>query len=136
MTNQETVTWILVAVLAAATAGLVAPFLLHYDESFVHPHRFENHLPALVPQHLALQWRDLVLPFQEFAPGEFRPRFLTYLIILLELKLRLAFYRFGVLHPTFSLSWILLGLSAWLLFRIAQIFWAIAPLRPSRCWYT
>lgn len=115
---EASLSWVAVAALGALSAALLAAFLYRYDLSFVHPHRFENHLPMLVPESIRLQWRDLVLPFQEFAAGEYRPRFLTYAIILLDLKLRLAFYQLGVLPPAFSISWVLQVLSAWLLFRV------------------
>ena len=102
--------WIAVAAVGLLTLALLLPFFFYYDLSFVHPHRFENHLPMLVPETTRLQWRDFVMPFQEFASGEYRARFLPYAI---NLKLRLAFYQFGVLPPALSLSWILQALAAY-----------------------
>ena len=111
--------WILTLLASAATLALVLPFFVIYANSFVHPHRFENHLPLLVPDTVRVTGHDFLKPFQEFAPGEFRPRFLTYLIILIDLKLRLAAYALGVLPPAFTVAWILeLVVGPWLLYRL------------------
>jgi len=40
-------------------------------------------------------------------PGEYRPRFLTYGISLIDIKLQLFFYQYFIAHPTASISWIL-----------------------------
>jgi hypothetical protein len=112
-----------VLLLAALAAWLVAPFFLRYDLSFVHPHRFLDLLAQLTPESARLQWHDFVMLFNRVDGAwttavEYRPRFLNYGLILLDLKLRLAFYEFGVLHPVFSLSWPLQAASAWLLYRV------------------
>jgi hypothetical protein len=114
------VSWnrVLTAAVFAITLMLMVPFVADYGLSFVHLHRFENHLGMLVTKSLAPERADVIKIFQDFG-GEYRPRSLNYAIVLLDLKLRLAFYSLGVLHPTFSLAWIGLGLSAFLIYQLA-----------------
>ena len=130
-TRKDAFFWAAIIAICVVTVFLLAPFFVEYDLSFVHPHRFENHLPLLVIDTLWPQWSDIVRPFQEFAAGEYRARFLTYAVILLDLKLRLAFYAVGVLPPAFSVSWILQGLGIYLVYRVATNFcgdWTAALL--------
>lgn len=109
--------WLVFAAVAAVTLFLIYPYFIEYGRTFVHPHRFDEHLKRLVPEHIGFAWHDLVLPFQEFAPGEYRARFLTYYIIMVNLRLKLAFYDIGVPPPAASIAWPLLLLSAWILYR-------------------
>src|SRR5207302_6372401 len=48
-------------------------------------------------------------------------------IVLIDLKFRLAFYSVGVLHPAFSVAWIGLGFSAFLIYRLASYFTGDPP---------
>jgi hypothetical protein len=107
--------------------ALIAPFFVDYGLSFVHLHRFEHHLRTLVTETVALERRDFIKIFQEFGE-EYRSRFLNYAVVLLDLKLRLAFYELGVLHPTFSVAWIALGISVLLVYRLAA---ALTGDRPA-----
>jgi len=101
-----------------AGIGLVY-YISDYRTAFVHPHRFDNHVDMLLGNRPGFGWRDFVVPFQEFAPGEYRPRFLTYFLMLVDLRLRMAAYEFFVPAPGASISWVFeMTVTPYLLYRL------------------
>jgi hypothetical protein len=103
--------------------GLTALYFCIFDFSlsFVHPHRYEVHLPIMLGDHVGFALDDLLKPFLEFAPGEHRPRFLTYALILFDLRLRMIAYDYLILPPGTSIAWILqLFVAPYFLFRLVR----------------
>lgn len=96
---------ILAAVLAISNLLWV---ILDYRNLSVHPHVIYDIMPYFIKDGIGFTWNDLVKPLQEMGnPGEYRPRFLTYLISLVDIKLQLFSYQYFLVHPTASISWIL-----------------------------
>jgi hypothetical protein len=112
---------------ALSLAFLLRLFLV-YDESFVHPDFYRYILQETLRDGLPIQWHDVVNSLQLRSPGEFRPRFLAYLIQAIDQKLRLSSYDYVLVPPTFSpISWILeLAVGPYFLFR------AVVNLTASR----
>jgi hypothetical protein len=108
-------------------AFLLRLFLV-YDESFVHPDFYRYILQETLRDGLPIQWHDVVNSLQLRSPGEFRPRFLAYLIQAIDQKLRLFSYDHVLIPPTFSpISWVLeLLVGPYFLFR------AVVNLTASR----
>jgi hypothetical protein len=108
-------------------AGLISfaylmSLLLIYDNSFVHPDFYRYILQETLKDGLPIQWHDLINSFQLRSPGEFRPRFLAYLIQAIDQKLRLFSYDYFLIPPTFSpVSWLLeLVVGPYFLFKAVQ----------------
>lgn len=96
---------ILAAVLAISNLLWV---ILDYRNLSVHPHVIYDIMPYFIKDGIGFTWNDLVKPLQEMGnPGEYRPRFLTYLISLVDIKLQLFSYQYFLVYPTASISWIL-----------------------------
>jgi hypothetical protein len=108
-------------------AFLLRLFLV-YDDSFVHPDFYRYILQETLRDGLPIQWHDVVNSLQLRSPGEFRPRFLAYLIQAIDQKLRLFSYEHVLTPPTFSpISWVLeLLVGPYFLFR------AVVNLTSSR----
>ena len=82
--------------------------ILDYRNLSVHPHVIYDIMPYFIKDGIGFTWNDLIKPLQEMGnPGEYRPRFLTYGISLIDIKLQLFFYQYFIAHPTASISWIL-----------------------------
>ena len=112
--------FILVIALFLAVAYNVYYFS-DYGNWFIHPHQFEIHLPMLLSGSYEFQPSDLFKIFQQFDPAENRPRFVAYLIILVNLYTRMYTYEWGVLFPPFSWDWIItLTVGPWLIYKIVQ----------------
>jgi len=99
------------ALVIAACILAAAYFLVtvaDYSRLFVHP---DNHLFILkesLRDGLAIDVRDLPNSFQLRAEGESRPRFLTYLFLAVDQKLRLWLYTWVPTHPTLApVTWLL-----------------------------
>jgi hypothetical protein len=101
-------------------AFLLRLFLV-YDDSFVHPDFYRYILQETLRDGLPIQWHDVVNSLQLRSPGEFRPRFLAYLIQAIDQKLRLLSYEHVLTPPTLSpISWVLeLLVGPYFLFRAA-----------------
>lgn len=89
-------------VLLALAAAVVHFFLLvtDYPALWVHPDNHQFILKEGLRDGLAIGWRDLPNAFQLRAEGESRPRFLTYLFLSVDQKLRLMLYDWMPVHPT------------------------------------
>jgi hypothetical protein len=88
--------------------GYLLRLVLVSDNSFVHPDFYRYILQESLRHGLAFSWNDLIDSFQLRSPGEFRPRFLAYLLQAIDQKLRLYAYDYFLIPPTFSpLSWTL-----------------------------
>lgn len=75
----------------------------------------------LVPDHLGLRWSDLLQPFARIDFNEDRPRFLAYLVTLVDYHLKLISYEHFILFPPFSINWFFsLGVAPFLLFRAVR----------------
>ena len=96
---------------ATLAAGVAYGFftlclLADWDNAVVHPHFFVNNMPALVGDHLSLRAKDFLNVFYPFAAWlEYRPRFLAYLILLLDYHLRFLLYDRILIPPTLSIAW-------------------------------
>jgi hypothetical protein len=113
------------AVLGAAGAvsvACIAWLLLFPDNSFVHPDFYRYILPESLRDGLPIQWRDFANSLQLRSPGEFRPRFLAYLIQAFDQKIRLYLYDKVIVPPNFSPISLLLELvvGPYYLFRTVQ----------------
>jgi len=98
----------LLCVAGIASIVYVACLLLVPDNSFVHPDFYRYILPETLRDGLPFQWRDFVNSMQLRSPGEFRSRFLAYLIQAFDQKIRLSLYDHVLVLPSFSpLSWVL-----------------------------
>ena len=87
----------------------------------MHQHCLDVHLDFLIPDGIGFSWNDWIKPFAHIDGAEDRPRFLAYLIALVDYRLRFIAYDRFVMFPTFSIGWILtLGVGPWLLFRTAR----------------
>ena len=74
--------------------------------NFIHPHVFENIGPMLLDKNGNV-YEELINIFKEPAPGEFRPRFITYAIALFDLRFKYFLYSFLSFTPiNFSFAWI------------------------------
>ena len=90
--------------LLALAAAIVNFFLLitDYRNLFVHPDNHQFILKEGLRDGIAIGWRDLPNAFQLRAEGESRPRFLTYLFLSVDQKLRLMLYDWMPTHPTLA----------------------------------
>ena len=91
------------ALVLLALAVAIVNFLLliaDYRNLFVHPDNHQFILKEWLRDGLAIGWRDLPNAFQLRAEGESRPRFLTYLFLSVDQKLRLMLYDWMPTHPT------------------------------------
>jgi len=106
--------------LLALAAAIVNFFLLisDYRNLFVHPDNHQFILKEGLRDGLAIGWRDLPNAFQLRAEGESRPRFLTYLFLSFDQKLRLLLYDWLPTHPT-----------------VAPAAWAVNLLAGTYCLY-
>jgi len=91
-------------VLVAVLATLVHLVLLltDYRHLFVHPDWHQRILPESLRDGLNISYHDLIDSMQQRAEGESRPRWLTYLIVDLDQKLRLWLYQWMPVHPTLA----------------------------------
>ena len=93
---------------AILSLGYLLNLFLIYDNSFVHPDFYRSILPETLRDGLFFQRHDFINAFQLRSAGEFRPRFLAYLIQAWDQKLRLFSYNYFLVPPTFSpISWLL-----------------------------
>lgn len=99
---------VILSISAALSFAFLLSLFLIYDNSFVHPDFYRYILQETLRDGLPIQWHDFVNSFQLRSPGEFRPRFLAYLIQAIDQKLRLYSYDYILVPPTFSpISWAL-----------------------------
>lgn len=106
-------------VAGAASFAVLLSLLAICDNLFVHPDYFRYVLPEALRGGLPIQWSDVLNSLQLRSPGEFRPRFLAYLIQALDQKIRLYLYDYFLVPPTLSpISWALeLFIGPFFLFR-------------------
>ena len=106
--------------LLALALSIVNFFLLiaEYRSLFVHPDNHQFILKEGLRDGLAIGWRDLPNAFQLRAEGESRPRFLTYLFLSVDQKLRLMLYDWMPVHPT-----------------VAPVAWAVNLVAGTYCLY-
>lgn len=107
-------------VLLALAASVVHFFLLvtEYRNLFVHPDNHQFILKESLKDGAGIGWRDLPNAFQLRAEGESRPRFLTYLFLSVDQKLRLMLYDWMPVHPT-----------------VAPVAWAVNLVAGTYCLY-
>lgn len=109
-------------VLLALAAAIVNFFVLitDYRSLWVHPDNHQFILKESLRDGAGIGWRDLPNAFQLRAEGESRPRFLTYLLLSFDQKLRLMLYDWLPVHPTFApVSWAInLGAGLYCLYRL------------------
>ena len=92
-------TALLLLALAVAVVHFFA-ILADYKSLFVHPDNHQFILKESLKDGLAIGPIDLPNAFQLRAEGESRPRFLTYLFLAVDQKLRLMLYDWMPVHPT------------------------------------
>ncbi len=81
----------------------------------------EVHLQYFMPDGLGFCWNDWIKPFAHIDSIEDRPRFLAYLIALVDCRLKLLSYENFIWFPPLSVSWILtLVIAPFLLFRAVR----------------
>jgi hypothetical protein len=95
----EPATAILLLALAAAIVNMVL-LVTDYRQLWVHPDNHQFILKESLKDGLAIGLVDLPNAFQLRAEGESRPRFLTYLFLEIDQKLRLMLYDWLPAHPT------------------------------------
>ena len=106
--TSERIEYFLIILAAVLAISNLLWVILAYRNLSVHPHVIYDIMPYFTKDGIGFTWHDLVKPFQEMGnPGEYRPRFLTYLISLVDIKLQLFSYQYFLVHPTASISWIL-----------------------------
>lgn len=96
-------------VLLALAAAIVHFCLLvtDYRNLFVHPDNHQFILKESLKDGLAIGLYDLPGAFQLRAEGESRPRFLTYLFLSTDQKIRLWLYDWMPVHPTLApVAWL------------------------------
>jgi hypothetical protein len=110
---------LLLSIAGVVSSAFLLRLFLVYDDSFVHPDFYRYILQETLRNGLPIQWDDLANSLQLRSPGEFRPRFLAYLIQAIDQKLRLFSYDHVLIPPTFSpISWALeLLIGPYFLFR-------------------
>jgi hypothetical protein len=75
---------------------------------FVHVDYYRYILPEALRDGLGFGLHDLINSLQLRSPGEFRPRFLAYLIQAYDMKIRLLLHPLMVVHPTVApVAWTL-----------------------------
>ncbi|KAF0144470.1 MAG: hypothetical protein FD156_1774 [Nitrospirae bacterium] len=100
--------YLLIILAALLVIGNLFWIILDYRNLSVHPHVIYDIMPYFTKDGIGFTWNDMVKPLQEMGnPGEYRPRFLTYGISLIDIKLQSFFYQYFIAHPTASISWIL-----------------------------
>jgi hypothetical protein len=89
-------------VAAAALIASVHFVWLVSDHSrvWVHPSFYVDILRQSVVNGLEFDWRDFLSVFMQRVDNEVRARFLNYLIMAWDQKLRLAMYAYGPVHPS------------------------------------
>jgi hypothetical protein len=96
---------VLLALIVAVTHFFLA--VTDYRGLFVHPDNHQFILKQSLRDGLAIGLRDLPNSLQLRAEEEFRPRWLTYLILSIDQKLRLWLYGWLPVHPTLApASWL------------------------------
>jgi hypothetical protein len=98
------------ALVLLALAAAIVHFCLivaDYRSLFVHPDNHQFILKESLKDGLAIGLHDLPNAFQLRAEGESRPRFLTYLFLSIDQKLRLWLYEWVPVHPTLApVAWL------------------------------
>jgi hypothetical protein len=98
------------ALVLLALAAAIVHFCLiitEYRNLFVHPDNHQFILKESLKDGLAIGLHDLPNSFQLRAEGESRPRFLTYLFLSIDQKLRLMLYDWMPVHPTLApVAWL------------------------------
>lgn len=89
-------------------AYFIGSIILIPGYAFVHPDFHDNILQEGLINGINIQLSDILYSMQPRAPGEFRPRFLAYLIITFDQKIRLFLQQYFLIPPVFSfLNWLL-----------------------------
>lgn len=111
--------WLAVALGLSAVLWAIW-YLVGYDHSALHPHFFIDNFNNLAPRESKPRFYDLLGIFAEIAgPEEHRPRFLMYLFVLLDYRLRLFLYDHFLILPTLSITWIAeIAAGTYFLFRL------------------
>lgn len=104
--RQEGLIWAMLA--GCVAAGVFALYRLSgYEYAVVDPQFYIANALGLLREHLSLRWEDLINVFYNFGdPDGDRPRFLMYLVSLLDYHLRYFLYDYFLIPPTLSLSWL------------------------------
>ena len=97
---------LIIALIGAAF--FIGSIILIPGQAFVHPDFHDNILQEGLINGINIQLSDILYSMQPRAPGEFRPRFLAYLIITFDQKIRLFLQQYFFIPPVFSLlNWLL-----------------------------
>ncbi|MGE3913922.1 MAG: hypothetical protein AB7K36_31550, partial [Chloroflexota bacterium] len=106
MVQQPATVLVVVALVAAAAYFIMT--IVDYSNLFVHPDNHQFILKESLRDGLAISPQDLVNSMQLRAEGESRPRWLTYLLLSIDQKLRLWLYDWLPTPPTLApVSWLL-----------------------------
>src|SRR4051812_3842746 len=62
--------------------------VLDYRNLWVHPHYFTDLMPIYTQDGRGFHWTDLLRALDHKRPGEYRPRFLSYLFLGFDIRLR------------------------------------------------
>jgi hypothetical protein len=93
----------LLVLLALAVAVAYFVFAItDYRNLFVHPDNHQRILKESLHDGLAIDWHELPNMLQNRQEGESRPRWLTYLFLSIDHKLRLWLYDVVPTHPTLA----------------------------------
>lgn len=107
MRKQKWIEWAFIWTALLLAIGHLIFVLFDYPHLLVHPHLPGDIWPSFIKEGPSWDWKDWIRPFQDIgARGEYRPRFLTNAILLVDTKLHLFCLRYFLTHPTASLSWI------------------------------
>ncbi len=98
--------WVMLA--GCVAAGIVALYCLSgYEYAVVDPQFYIANALGLVQEHSFLRWGDLIKVFYNFGdPDGDRPRFLMYLVSLLDFHLRYYLYDYILIPPALSIAWL------------------------------
>jgi hypothetical protein len=101
---------LLLKIALISTTFFIGGLVLIPGHAFVHPDYHDNILQEGLINGINIQFSDILYSMQPRAPGEFRPRFLAYLIITFDQKIRLLVQQYFYIPPVFSLLNLLLSL--------------------------
>jgi hypothetical protein len=93
---------ILVVLALAVAVGYFVLAISDYKNLFVHPDNHQRILRESLHDGIAIDWHELPNMLQNRQEGESRPRWLTYLFLSIDHKLRLWLYDWLPTHPTLA----------------------------------
>jgi hypothetical protein len=110
--------WLAVTACCALAVGTPILLLANPNNLMVHPDNPTSHMLRLLTGGTGFASADLLSPFIEY---DHRARFLSYLSLLIDYRLRVFLYRPILVFPTFSVTWLFtLFASPYLLFCVCR----------------